>query len=218
MKNRRFYYLQASFGLLIFVLLGYVVRFYPDVLTNLDQTIQSTVRGQLLPTATAFFTRISFVGNTSTQVILVVALAAILASPWVKWYAESLYLLANGLVAAICIISLKNIYQRPRPSITHLLEASGYSFPSGHSLGTMVILGTLIIMLWQRFGKSGWGKVVPIALGAVIFLVGLSRIYVGVHYPSDVLAGFVLGYAILCAGFPTYDSWRFKWRFQSKQK
>ena len=218
MKNKRFYHLQASFAVLIFVILGYMVKFYPDALIPFDQTIQTAVRGQLSAVTTAFFSHLTLLGNTSSQMVLIVACVLLLASPWVRWYAESLYLLANGLLGGFLIVLLKNIYQRPRPSISHLVEASGYSFPSGHSLGSMVILGTLAIILWQRFGNTIWGKCLVLCLGAVIFLVGLSRIYVGVHYPSDVLAGFILGYAILCAGFPTYDLVRFKWRFQSKQK
>ncbi|KXT75979.1 phosphatase PAP2 family protein [Streptococcus sp. DD12] len=217
MKNKRFYHLQASFAALIFVILGYVVKFYPDALKPFDHMIQTAVRGQLPAMATAFFSHLTVLGNTSTQVVLIALIALLFASPWVKWYAESLYLLANGLVGGLLILTLKNIYQRPRPSISHLVEASGYSFPSGHSLGSMVIFGTLVIVFWQRFGKSIWGKCLVLLFASLIGLIGLSRIYVGVHYPSDVLAGFVLGYGLLCFGFPTYDSWRFKWRFQSKQ-
>ena len=52
----------------------------------------------------------------------------------------------------------------------------------------------------------------------MIALVGLSRIYVGVHYPTDVLAGFTLAFGLLNVIYPTYDRIRFEWRFQSKQK
>ena len=98
------------------------------------------------------------------------------------------------------------------------MHASGYSFPSGHSLGTFMILGAIAIVLAQRLAKKESKIAVYGITGLLIFLVGLSRIYVGVHYPTDVLAGFTLAFGLLNAIYPTYDRIRFEWRFQSKQK
>ena len=116
------------------------------------------------------------------------------------------------------IVSLKYIYQRPRPLITHLVHASGYSFPSGHSLGTFMILGAIAIVLIQRLEKKESQVAVFAISGLLIALVGLSRIYVGVHFPTDVLAGFTLAFGLLNVIYATYDRIRFEWRFQSKQK
>ena len=99
-----------------------------------------------------------------------------------------------------------------------MVHAGGYSFPSGHSLGTFMILGAIAIVLAQRLAKKGAKVVIYIVTGLLIALVGLSRIYVGVHYPTDVLAGFTLAFGLLNAIYPTYDRIRFEWRFQSKQK
>ncbi|MCC9746533.1 phosphatase PAP2 family protein, partial [Streptococcus agalactiae] len=97
----------------------------------------------------------------------------------------------------ICILSLKLIFQRVRPTLTHLVFAGGYSFPSGHSMGTFMIFGSIIILLQYYMPKSIWKLLCQGTLGLLIFLIGLSRIYLGVHFPTDVLAGFILAYGIL---------------------
>ena len=216
MKHKHTHYIYASFALLLFVALGYMVKFYPEALTGFDSNIQTWVRGGLPVGLTRFFKTITILGNTPVQAII-----AIVAVIWLylrQYKAEAIFVGASGLLASILIVSLKYIYQRQRPSITHLVHASGYSFPSGHSLGTFMILGAIAIVLAQRLAKKESKIVVYGITGLLIFLVGLSRIYVGVHYPTDVLAGFTLAFALLNAIYPTYDRIRFEWRFQSKQK
>ena len=210
MKHTHTHYIYASFALLLFVALGYLVKFYPEVLTGFDSNIQTWVRGGLPAGLTRFFKTITMLGNTPVQAII-----AIVAVIWLylrQYKSEAIFVGASGLLASILID------QRQRPSITHLVHASGYSFPSGHSLGTFMILGAIAIVLAQRLEKKESKIVVYAITGLLIFLVGLSRIYVGVHYPTDVLAGFTLAFGLLNAIYPTYDRIRFEWRFQSKQK
>ena len=76
----------------------------------------------------------------------------------------------------------------------------------------------LSIVLIQRLEKKESQVAVFAISGLLIALVGLSRIYVGVHFPTDVLAGFTLAFGLLNVIYPTYDRIRFEWRFQSKQK
>lgn len=96
---------------------------------------------------------------------------------------------------------LKELYARPRPAIVpHLMHASQASFPSGHSLlaaVTYLTLGALLARLVDRPGLKLY--IIGIAV-TITVLVGLSRVYLGVHYPTDVLAGWVAGlaWAILC--------------------
>jgi len=216
MKHKHTHYIYASFALLLFVALGYMVKFYPEALTGFDSNIQTWVRGGLPAGLTRFFKTITILGNTPVQAII-----AIVAVIWLylrQYKAEAIFVGASGLLASILIVSLKYIYQRQRPSITHLVHASGYSFPSGHSLGTFMILGAIAIVLAQRLAKKESKIAVYGITGLLIFLVGLSRIYVGVHYLTDVLAGFTLAFGLINAIYPTYDRIRFEWRFQSKQK
>ena len=152
MKHKHTHYIYASFAFLLFVALGYMVKFYPEALTGFDSNIQTWVRGDLPGGLTAFFKMITTLGNTSVQAVI-----AILAVIWLylrQYKAEAIFVGTSGVLASIMIMSLKYIYQRPRPSITHLVHAGGYSFPSGHSLGTFMILGAIAIVLTQRLVKK----------------------------------------------------------------
>ncbi|HEX6922907.1 MAG TPA: phosphatase PAP2 family protein, partial [Bacillales bacterium] len=89
------------------------------------------------------------------------------------------------------------IFQRQRPEIHRLIEVTGYSFPSGHAMGSFVFYGMLgyffILFLKSEYLKAGS----TLLMAGLIFMIGFSRVYLGVHYPSDVLAGFAAGGAWL---------------------
>lgn len=195
MQRKPLSYTLATLGLLVFLFLAFMVKFNPEALNGFDRTIQTAVRGDLPQTLTTFFTMVTVVGNTSTQAVIAIITVIFLA--YRKHKQDAIFLAGNSLLAAFCIITIKNIFQRPRPSILHLVQADGYSFPSGHSMGTMLIIGSIIVILCGRVNQKGWRCLIAVALAALIFCVGLSRIYVGVHYPSDVLAGFSLGFGLL---------------------
>lgn len=93
--------------------------------------------------------------------------------------------------------SLKELFERDRPNLIQEYDGTGYSFPSGHSTGPMVFYGFIIyLIIRSRFPLvAKW--IVGIVLGLLIFLIGFSRIYLGVHYASDVIGGFLLGFAWL---------------------
>lgn len=94
----------------------------------------------------------------------------------------------------VCVVALnallKLIVQRPRPEGFRLVEETGYSFPSGHSMVAMAFFGLLIWMIWRYHRRDVMRTIWCIAFGLVIVMVGVSRIYLGVHYASDVIAGF----------------------------
>lgn len=196
MSNKPLYYARASFALLLFVFLGYVVKFYPNQLVGFDSAIQTAVRGHLPATLTSFFARLTVIGDPLFQ-LLWVSLFALAFYSWKNWRGEAALVVVSGLSSAILIVLFKYVYARVRPSLPHLVKANGYSFPSGHSVGAMLIFGCLLIVATQRMAQ-GWAKrLVQGSLLVLIALVGLSRIYLGVHYPSDILAGFALGLSLI---------------------
>ncbi|MCR8967918.1 phosphatase PAP2 family protein [Streptococcus zalophi] len=217
MKQKQQHLLVASFSILFFVMLGYLVKFFPQTLVSFDTTIQNALRGQLPQLVTVFLSHITIIGNVLSQVIIVTVLFLFFYF-WKKWKAEGLFMLFSGSLAGILIIVLKNLYVRERPDIPHLIVEHGFSFPSGHATGSLLIFGTLFIIFQQRLKDGLLKKLVLLALVALIIIISLSRIYLGVHYPSDVLAGLLLAFGCLNLIFPYYDEWRFKWRFKSLQK
>lgn len=99
---------------------------------------------------------------------------------------------------AVCVTILnkiiKSVVERPRPDdILHLIDAGGFSFPSGHSITSMFIFAMLIYLVRTNMNNRRAADVFTIVLAIPMICIGLSRIYLGVHYPTDVLAGWCLG-------------------------
>ena len=216
MKDKQTYLTKGSFALLLFVILGYIVKFYPDMLIGFDQPIQTAIRGDLPASLTFLFRTITHLIDIPVIITWVLIVAFIFNRK--QWKLESYLMFGNLTLAGILIVTFKNIYQRPRPEILHLVEEKGFSFPSGHSLAVTIMVGTLIVIFSQRIKDQLWKRIVQILLGLYLVSLLISRVYLGVHYPSDVLASLCLGLGILFIEFPFYDKLRFQWRFTSKQK
>ena len=216
MKDKQTFMMKGSFALLLFMIIGYIVKFYPEMLVGFDQPIQTAIRGDLPETLTLLFRAITHLIDIPVIISWVLIVAFIFYRK--QWKMESYLMLGNLALAGILIVTFKNIYQRPRPEILHLVEEKGFSFPSGHSLAVTIMVGTLIVILSQRIKNTIWRKIVQILLSLYIFSVLVSRIYLGVHYPSDVIASLCVGLGVLFMEFPFYDKLRFQWRFKGKQK
>lgn len=130
----------------------------------------------------------------SLPFIVGVLVAAILRAP-----CRPHVILAAVNVGAISAIDqlLKVLVRRPRPQGFRLVEAQGLSFPSGHSMAAMAFYGYGIWLV--RCGVCGlpFGAAIEVAIACVILAVGVSRVYLGVHYTSDVLGGFCLSFTWL---------------------
>ena len=216
MKDKQTFMMKGSFALLLFMIIGYIVKFYPEMLVSFDQPIQTAIRGDLPETLTLLFRAITHLIDIPVIISWVLIVAFIFYRK--QWKMESYLMLGNLTLAGILIVTFKNIYQRPRPEILHLVEEKGFSFPSGHSLAVTIMVGTLIVILSQRIKNTVWRKIVQIGLGIYLVSVLVSRIYLGVHYPSDVFASLCVGLGVLFMEFPFYDKLRFQWRFKGKQK
>ena len=108
-----------------------------------------------------------------------------------------LSIISNIVIITILNQLLKRILQRPRPTEFRIVEETGYSFPSGHSMVSMAFYGYLIYLIY-RYIKNKYVKWTLITiLSILICLIGISRIYLGVHYTSDVLGGFLLSISYL---------------------
>jgi len=113
----------------------------------------------------------------------------------------SLIILKNKKIAGSIAINLvlfpllntllKNIIRRPRPEGYRLIEETGYSFPSGHSMAAMAFYGLIIYYIFENVKNKKIRNFSCVLLNILILLIGISRIYLGVHYASDVIAGFL---------------------------
>ena len=104
---------------------------------------------------------------------------------------------SNLVIVTILNQLLKAILQRPRPTEYRIVEETGYSFPSGHSMVSMAFYGYLIYLIY-KYVKNKYIKWISIVLLSILVCsIGLSRIYLGVHYTSDVLGGFLISMSYL---------------------
>ena len=216
MKNSLKHYKNASYAALAFVILGYVVKFYPAYLTGFDTAIQTAIRGDLPAIASQFWTSITVLGNVIPLFSLVFILAVFFY--WKSWKAEACLLVGSLFLMMGASTALKFLYQRPRPTIEWVISTIGYSFPSWHTAATMLVAAVLAIVLYQRCQRKFWRYFGQILVIALAILVAISRIYIGVHFPTDIIGGWLLALTLLLGLYPTYDRYRFTWRFQSKQK
>ena len=100
---------------------------------------------------------------------------------------------------------LKYIFARNRPNILQLISESGYSFPSGHAMNNAALYTMLILLIW-RYAKNNFLKIILSFICVVLtILIGYSRIYLGVHYACDVLAGWLLGFALSMFAYFIWD-------------
>ncbi|WP_276804635.1 phosphatase PAP2 family protein [Lactobacillus hominis] len=137
----------------------------------------------------AFAKMFTVLGNTSTITTITVILFLILLIA--KKNLSASFLAIVMILANLSNLILKNIVQRPRPQVKHLVYASGYSFPSGHSVGSAALCGVLIIFTLYLI-KKRWLKILLIIiLLSFPILIGYTRIFLHVHYPSDVMGGFI---------------------------
>jgi undecaprenyl-diphosphatase len=205
-------------GLKVFIELTDELR--EDELTNFDDSITNyvlTFRNQSL---TSFFQFVTNLGDRYAYIIITILLGSFLWFRYQSWKftAQTASVL---LLATLSNIAIKHIINRARPVIEHLVMVNTLSFPSGHSMSAMAFYGFLVYLSATSKMKLGIKVLLVVVLVSLILSIGLSRIYLGVHFPSDVLAGFMGGliWVTLCAViFNVIALWRKKKALKSEQK
>jgi undecaprenyl-diphosphatase len=180
--------LIAAIGVLVFfgwltdeVLEGDTVAF--------DERVRSAVHQLASPTLTSIMRGISFLGGT--RFLIVATTVIVLCFIFRKWKREAILLAVTMIGASLLNITLKLTFKRVRPEpFFNLATPNSWSFPSGHSLASFCFFGALAAIVNARIKSRRLRVVIWIAAGVMVFLIGLSRIYLGVHHATDVIAGF----------------------------
>lgn len=193
MKYRQIRYLTIGAGILLAIMLM-LALFTSHRLDHTDEAFSQWVFTWRQPVLDTFFATVTDLAGAFGIIVLSTIIVLTLAFYFHQrtlafWYALMM-LVSNLLVNPL----LKNVFQRERPALSvRLVEAGSYSFPSGHSLGAVTAFGGLMLILAYLYRNKNWRTPTNIGLLLLIGLIGFSRIYLGVHYLSDVLAGFALG-------------------------
>jgi membrane-associated phospholipid phosphatase len=144
------------------------------------------------PLATQLMLGISLWHNTIGLLLMTAVLGIALYRAGKSWWLLSLLLTVPG--GMLVNVAVKHIVQRPRPQFDNpIVTLSTYSFPSGHTAGATVFYGFLAVYLLAHGRAQPWRWAIVGAAAAMVLLVGLSRIYLGAHYLSDVVGAVVEG-------------------------
>lgn len=141
---------------------------------------------------TPIFKIITFLASTYFFIPLSILLFIIIKNKKI-----GLSIMLNLGLSALTNFIIKNIVQRPRPIGYSLVEESGYSLPSGHSMVSMAFYGYLIYLVYKYIKNKKVKLFLIVLLSILILSIGISRIYLGVHYTTDVIAGYLLGISYL---------------------
>lgn len=167
-------------------------------LTQFDLTLASTLHLQATATGLAIFRVITTFGSVAWMAALVGAVALVLLwnHRWLLlggWLAAEL---GGGLLNA----ALKMFFQRPRPQFSvPYVTATGWGFPSGHAMGSLIGYGLLAYLLILVVHRRSVRVLIASCAALLVLLIGVSRIYLGAHYFSDVVAGYAAGGVWLAA-------------------
>ena len=136
-----------------------------------------------------------FITNFGGAIILIVL--AFMLFIFIKNKKIGVSIISNLAIITVLNQLLKRIVQSPRPTEFRIVEESGYSFPSGHSMVSMAFYGYLIYLIYKHVKNKYLKWISIILLSILICSIGISRIYLGVHYTSDVLGGFFISISYL---------------------
>ena len=187
-------------ALLVFVTLGIVV--HQHAATAFDATVRDWVVSNRSPAAIAFFSLVSTIGSVTPMIVC--SAAALLTLSLRRRSMVPLVGLMASAVAVLAYLGMKRMVLRARPSgVGNALEGT-YSFPSAHATTSSAVCCTLGYLLWRERLVSGAVAVIIATLAP--FVIGLSRVYLDVHWATDVIGGWELGLAIAAATVLAYES------------
>lgn len=184
MKNKVKYIILITLLVLI-TLIIYFLKI--EGLENFDNTIYNFISIFINEYITKFMIFITNFGDYLYITILIIILFIFIKNKWI-----GILITINSINSTIINKILKSIFVRPRPNILRLIKQGGYSFPSGHAMACMSFYGLLIYLIYNSNFKTKSKVILIIFLSLLILLIGISRIYLGVHYPSDVIAGYII--------------------------
>jgi membrane-associated phospholipid phosphatase len=193
--------LVAGLVVLLMLPLAVAARLGWSPLTRLDRSADADAHDLVLSHSGLLSAARAVTHLGDPTVVTAIAVVAAVGCWFTGRRRDAAYLLAVRAAAVVLGFALKEVVARSRPSLAHpVANASGYSFPSGHALGSAALYASLAVVVSGAVRRRDVRIAVTSAAVVVSLAVAASRVLLGVHFPSDVLAGFVLGLAIAFLG------------------
>ncbi|MGO1098183.1 phosphatase PAP2 family protein [Priestia megaterium] len=180
-------FMLSIFSLLCFS--GMAILISGSKIEASDDSIISFIQGFESPGLTAIMKCFTFIGSTPS-VAVISLFSLFFLYKVLKHRTELILFIAIIVGSPILNELLKLLFHRARPDFHRLIKINGYSFPSGHAMSAFAVYGVLSFLLWRHI-PTRWGRTLLIVTSIIMILtIGISRIYLGVHYPSDVIGGY----------------------------
>jgi len=192
-KNHKRIIFAITFPVLLFIKISEDI--IKQELSVFDNNIYKFVASFITEDMTDFMKFLSIMGSGLVLIIITLVIIMVVRKNK-KYFFFALMVGANLLASSIINEVFKIIFHRERPDILRMVDITGFSFPSGHSMIGFCFYGYIAYFLWSNW-RSVWRYAAVFILSALILSIGISRIYLGVHYASDVLGGFSAGLAWL---------------------
>ncbi|WP_257146172.1 phosphatase PAP2 family protein [Priestia megaterium] len=197
------------FGILSMLIRGQMLTQYDHAIIFFIQEFESSL-------LTSIMNAFTFIGSTPS-VIAISLLSLFFLYKLLNHRVELILFIVIVGGHAILNQILKLFFHRDRPDLHRLIEVEGYSFPSGHAMSAFAVYGALSFLLWHDI-PTRWGRTILVLVSSIIILaIGISRIYLGVHYPSDIIGGFFASGIWLALSIWFYQRYQEK-HFEKKHK
>lgn len=180
--------------LIIFIFWTFNVVLKTNLIKNFDNTLINQIYHHN-NFSLSFFRPLTNLGDTYPTIAIAAIFFLLLIIK--RYYYAGIFLVVNKVVISSLNSLIKTLVDRPRPSHTHYVSAGGYSFPSGHSASSFALYISILIISLFIFKKLSSKLIISTLCILLVILIGYSRIFLGVHYPSDVLGGYLLAATVV---------------------
>ncbi|PIC84133.1 phosphatase PAP2 family protein [Sporosarcina sp. P1] len=189
---------------------AYIARsIHLQTISSFDEPIIDFVQSAEAPGLTSIMKFFTTIGSTTSVTLLGILTLGVLL--WKKYRAQAvlftIVLIGTGILNQV----LKLIFKRARPDFNRLIDIGGYSFPSGHTMMAFSLYTVLAYIIWRNLKTTGSRISIVIVAIFMIVMIAVSRIYLGVHFPSDIVGGILASSVWLFTSIAIYQ------RFQRKK-
>lgn len=204
MLNRRHYIILFLLSLLLLIIGIWIAKIIGEQVVYIDQVTRGLVDKLADTYFYTFFRWITELGSGTFLTPFTIVVSLLLWRAFRDWLPALVFGLGTLSSHGLNVL-IKQLVERERPSILVAANAEGYSFPSGHAMIPMVCYGLLAYFLVKKLTSDKAVFAVQFSLALLIFLIGISRYVINVHYLTDVLAGFVFGFIFLAGLIFLYE-------------
>ena len=213
MKSKRVVFILLT-ALSLFVILTILVLTESTAVQTFNHTLYAPIGGLITPALTSTASWISHLTHWYSYTPIILLLLLLPRTRMKIGLPLAIILSTSALLGPVI---LKNIFAVERPDINQLVDVVGFGYPSGHSMNAFVFFGVCAI-LTLRYSTKKLPRIGFVAFAIIAILsVGLSRIYLGVHTPTDVIGGYLMGAVVICSGLLIEDHLKKRSTFESEE-